>query len=53
MKKWKKNLYCSDFFYLNSNKNYWCDIKVKKSWNILKLIGFWKSENKGRELGVW
>jgi hypothetical protein len=32
-------LYCSEFFYLNSNKkNYLCNIKSEKNENVLMLI---------------
>jgi hypothetical protein len=38
IEKWKKNLYCNDFFYLNSNKKLliWYKKRKKK-----KLIMFW------------
>jgi hypothetical protein len=37
IKKWK-NCIVVNFFIWIIIKNYWCDIKSEKSWNILMLI---------------
>jgi hypothetical protein len=39
IKKWKKKLYCNEFFYLNSNKKLLMWYKKWKKWNALMLIG--------------
>jgi len=38
IEKWKKICIVVNFFIWIVIKNYWCDIKSEKSWNVLILI---------------
>jgi len=55
MKKWKKKLYCSEFFYLNSNKKllmwYKTWKKLRMFWNWFFFIREKGKGGKGREGG--